>query len=291
MLSKENRLGKLYTITSRRDLQLAAYYSVLLKDSSFCSELKKLLDQLDQDLNPITSKLKEKRFGLTRAQRELIVYGFRLAKTEDPVLRAGINYATSKRGLKPDTVFASCESAALTLNRFIEAWNLPFDSKIDLLHYHYQSRLKQADDATFKRKSYFDSYGDWISIPDFYYDPTQDTREWLEQQIDKVSQEIRRRAHEIENELREKGLKPLPTRWRPKKTSDSGQKSITKSDLPPKDLLKSAEIYYLRSVRKYSWGQIEETCKISRTQAPERYKNFKQALQQTIEEYLEYFKK
>src|SRR5690349_3928538 len=107
-------MSKLYTPTSRLDLLFAAYYSVLLKDPNFRSELEKLLNQLDQDLDPIVSKLKEKKFGLTAGQRDLILFGATHPETEDPKLRAGINPVVLKSELKPDMVFTACRNAART---------------------------------------------------------------------------------------------------------------------------------------------------------------------------------
>jgi len=111
---------KLYTESARLDLFFAAYYTVLLKDSIFCAQLQALLDQLDKDLAPIISRLKERRFGLTSAQRDFVIFGFTQEKTDDPNLNAGINPSALNSSLKPDTVFAACANAARTLDSFIE---------------------------------------------------------------------------------------------------------------------------------------------------------------------------
>ncbi|MFL6215900.1 MAG: hypothetical protein ACJ74J_18605 [Blastocatellia bacterium] len=288
-------MSKLYTPLSQLDLLFAAYYSVLLDDSNFRSEIEKLLDQLDQDLNPIVSKLKEKRFGLTAGQRNLILFGGTYPETEDPQLRAAINTIVLKSELKPDMVITACQNAARTLDSFIEKWELPPGSKEDLFYYHYQARLRQVEKATWERKLRLgpaaDSYGGWIVVPDFYYDPTQHGAKWLERQIKKAGQEIKRQARAIENKAKEKGLKPMPTRWRLKGESEESRVPTVQANLLSEELLQTAKIYYLRKVRKRTWNQIARACKCSGSQAAERHNNFVQAINHVVEDYLARFSK
>lgn len=283
-------MGKLYTSTSRRDSLLAAYYFALLDDSQFCNALERLLDQLEENLFPITKLLVKREYGLTTPQKDLIIFGYRLAKTDDPKLSAGINPAALKSKLEPDIVFAACRSAELTLASFIEAWKLPFDSKSDLLDFYYRTRLKQTQNAGFRRKALkgidSDWCGGWIDIPSFYYDPTCDTNEWLEKEIQKIIQEIKRRAKEIRSEQKKKGLKPMPSRWRREKELKAGRQLYVQRENLSDDLLKTAKIFYLRKVRNHSWGEIEIKCNCPRTQALERAKNFELALDQTVKDYL-----
>jgi len=83
----------------------------------------------------------------------------------------------------------------------------------------------------------------------------------------------------------------MPARWRPKEESTKGRVSVIEGKIIPKDLLKTAKIYYLREVKEYTWGQIEKDCECSRSLAVGRYKKFVKALKQTAEEYLKRFLK
>src|SRR5581483_4487644 len=131
--------------------------------------------------------------------------------------------------------------------------------------------------------------GDWVTIPEFYYDPTRNDSKWLEQQIRDITKEIKRQARTIECRAKEKGPKPMPTRWRPKGKAEEGRIPTIKANLLSKDLLQTARIYYLREVRKRTWNQIARSCKCNGSQAAERHKNFVQAINRAAEEYLARF--
>jgi hypothetical protein len=163
-------MSKLQTDSSRLDLVLTAYYQVLLEDSGFCDALQPLLTQLDEALKPILSQLVKLEYGLTRGQKKLVICG---RAERNP--SAYINPLAMKQELSPEEVYRACSRAASSLNRFIQTWKLPESSKEDLLSYHYQARLKRDDKVIFQRKHSIAPfiYGDWIAIPDLYYDPAE----------------------------------------------------------------------------------------------------------------------
>jgi hypothetical protein len=252
------RMSKLQTDSSRLDLVLTAYYEVLLEDSGFCDALRRLLTHLDGALKPILSKLVKLEYGLTRGQKRLVIYG---RAEEDP--SAYINRLGMKEDLSPEEVYCACSKAASLLNRFSMTWKLPESSKEDLLSFHYQARLKRDDKVIFQRKQPFAPfiYGDWIAIPDLYYDPSRSDRKWLEQQIKIISKDIRHRADKIEQELRDMGMKPMSAKWRaPLK--------------PSKLLVETAHIFYLRAVCGDTWGKIAQKYKRKRQTVLERAQKF-----------------
>ena len=194
-------MSKLPTDSSRLGLFLTAYYHVLLKDSDFCDALQELLIQLDKALKPILSKLAKPEYGLTRGQKNLVMYAEKIPS------KYLVNRAAIKKELSPEEVCHACSKAASLLNRFVETWKLPESSKEDLLYYHYQAQLKRNAEAIFQRKKSFPPFicGDWIVTPEFYYDPGRDDRKRVEQHIKIITTDIRHRADEIEQELRELG--------------------------------------------------------------------------------------
>lgn len=239
-------MSKLHTDSSRLDLCLTAYYHVLLKDSDFFAAVQELLIQLDRSLKPILSKLAKLEYGLTRGQKALVLYG-RVRKNPN----AYINRLGMKKELSSEEVYSACSEAASLLNRFIETWKLPESSKEDLLSYHYQARLKRNAEAVFQRQKFIFPFicGDWIVTPEFYYDPSRDDRKRVEQHIKIITTDIRHRADEIEQELRDMGMKPMSAKWRSPSTET---------------LIETARIFYLRAVRRYTWGKIAQKYKLTR---------------------------